>query len=590
MRRFAGAVTMVFLMAVGAVGLYAQTSIMLRYGEPIDGALAGGGTVEYTFLAEAGDPLLIIANAKGGEIDPYLQLYAPDGTLIAEDDDGGGKRNARIEGVSAPETGVHRVRLTNKLQGGGGNYALIINNAAEVIAYHGGGVDSPFAVDPGYQGYQLSEPWGRTDLTYVIVNIIGGFPEGAVEQVIAEGFQAWTNNTPLTFTRVADQNADIVVQFSQIDGSSQVLGQACPPSSPCAGSVEFDIDENWTLYEPQQSNDISLIGVATHEFGHIVGLLHSSDASALMYPQYSPYNLQPSDDDIAGVQRLYGAGRGGVLGAPTSVPGAGGEGDTIISAITDEQYVEFWDFEAAAGEYVTISMTALDGGLDPLLIILDANDNVLAYDDDSAGDLNAVVLNIRFPESGTYTVAATRFEQVQGYSEGRYELAMEMGFTDAPTPSGGASVPVPTGGAVQVSEPTRDVLASTPNLAAGLDTAFADSVTPSTQSATASVNAGESYIWSVTWCAADNGALERSLRAIDVGFAVEGRAVPDATVGLFLSERDGLACADYAVLLSGWSGAGVRLTATMRLAGAVFDGISIYQPGDYVYEYAVRVE
>ncbi len=580
-----------FACLAGTFAVHAQTLPLLRYGEPVDGALGAGASASFAFLARQGDPLVIDATAKGGEIDPVLDLFAPDGTRIATDDNGGGKRNARIDDLRAPADGRYTVRVTNAARGGGGNFALIVNNADQIIAYHGGRADSPFTLDTGYQGYQLSEPWRTTALTYHIVNIIGGFPDGAIEQVIAESFAAWTQNTPLTFTRVQDRNAHIVIQFTRIDGASQVLGQACPPSSPCAGNVEFDVDENWVLYEPNAFNDISFLGVATHEFGHAIGLLHSSDSSALMYPQYSPHNLQPSRDDIAGVQRLYGAGRGGVFGQPTAVPGGGADqGESIVSAITDQQWVEFWDFEAVAGEYLTFSMEALDGGLDPLLVIIDANNNVLAYDDDSGADLNALIRNVRFPQSGTYTAAATRFEQVQGYTTGRYRLSMEMGFTEAP--AGGASAPTqpaPTGGSVTAARPSASALANTPDIAASLDRPFADSPTPISQSANASVRADQGYIWSVVWCAIDAATLERGLGTIGVRFAIDGAPVPESAVSVTRADRDGLACAVYATLLSGWRGAGVRLTASMTLAQPVFDGFTIYAAGEYSTTINARV-
>jgi hypothetical protein len=592
MSRPAFTLLVLFACLAGTFAVQAQTLPLLRYGEPVDGALGAGASIEFAFLARQGDPLIIDATTKGGEIDPFLELFAPDGVRIASDDDGGGKRNARIDGVRIPADGRYSVRVTNRAGGGGGSFALIINHAEQIIAYHGGGADSPFTLDTGYQGYQLSEPWRTTDLTYHIVNIIGGFPEGAIEQVIAESFAAWTQNTPLTFTRVQDRSAHIVIQFTRIDGSSQVLGQACPPSSPCAGSVEFDVDENWTLYEPRAFNEISFLGVATHEFGHAIGLLHSSDSSALMYPQYSPYNLQPSRDDIAGVQRLYGAGRGGVFGQPTPVPGGGDDsGESIVSAITDQVWVEFWDFEAAAGEYLTFSMEALDGGLDPLLVIIDANNNVLAYDDDSGGDLNAVIRNVRFPQSGTYTAAATRFEQVQGYTTGRYRLTMQMGFTEPPS---GSAAPAPTqphpsGGSVNAARPSAADLANTPDIAAVLDRPFADSPTPIRQSASASVRAAQPYIWSVVWCASDAPTLERGLGTISVRFAIDGVSVPANAIATTRADRDGLACAVYATLLSGWRGAGVSLTATMTLAQPVFDGFTIYSAGDYTYAISARV-
>jgi hypothetical protein len=150
-------------------------------------------------------------------------------------------------------------------------------------------------------------------------------------------------------------------------------------------------------------------------------LLHSQDTSALMYAAYSPYNLQPNRDDIAGAQRLYKAGTGRV-----NSPDAGGgsqSGNAIRSAITDDQYVTYWDFDVNAGETATISMKTVSGNLDAFLVLLDANNRILAYADDTEG-MNAILKNVRFPQSGTYTVAATRYKQAQGYTAGEYELTI----------------------------------------------------------------------------------------------------------------------------------------------------------------------
>lgn len=56
------------------------------------------------------------------------------------------------------------------------------------------------------------------------------------------------------------------------------------------------------------STGVSLFAVAAHEFGHSLGLSHSSVAGSLMFPYYQAMKddfVLPNDDTI-GIQQLYG--------------------------------------------------------------------------------------------------------------------------------------------------------------------------------------------------------------------------------------------------------------------------------------------
>ncbi|MBA4181355.1 MAG: hypothetical protein C0506_12260 [Anaerolinea sp.] len=85
-----------------------------------------------------------------------------------------------------------------------------------------------------------------------------------------------------------------------------------------ASAVEFDMqidpDWSWTTGSPIS---IDLQSVATHEFGHALGLNHSASGSAVMYASYGSGSDKRAltGDDIAGIQAIYGT-----PGGPTATP------------------------------------------------------------------------------------------------------------------------------------------------------------------------------------------------------------------------------------------------------------------------------
>jgi hypothetical protein len=54
------------------------------------------------------------------------------------------------------------------------------------------------------------------------------------------------------------------------------------------------------------TQDVDLLTVAAHEIGHNLGLDHSSDPDSLMFPAYVGPHRFLAQDDVAGVQSLYG--------------------------------------------------------------------------------------------------------------------------------------------------------------------------------------------------------------------------------------------------------------------------------------------
>jgi hypothetical protein len=70
---------------------------------------------------------------------------------------------------------------------------------------------------------------------------------------------------------------------------------------PIAGDLHFDEDENWgSGYDPD------FYSVVLHELGHALGLAHSEQPTAVMYPYYRKFTGLQSDD-VKAVRTLYPA-------------------------------------------------------------------------------------------------------------------------------------------------------------------------------------------------------------------------------------------------------------------------------------------
>ncbi|KAM5246251.1 collagenase 3-like [Ctenodactylus gundi] len=166
-----------------------------------------------------------------------------------------------------------------------------------------------------YNVFPRSPKWSKTNLTYRIVNYTPDMTHPEVEKAFKKAFKVWSNVTPLKFSRIHEGTADIMISFGSrehgdfypFDGPQGLLAHAFPPGPNYGGDAHFDDDEYWT----NSSKGYNLFLVAAHELGHSLGLEHSSDPGALMFPIYTytgNKRLLLSDDDVQGIQSLYGPG------------------------------------------------------------------------------------------------------------------------------------------------------------------------------------------------------------------------------------------------------------------------------------------
>ncbi|XP_008054160.1 matrilysin [Carlito syrichta] len=165
-----------------------------------------------------------------------------------------------------------------------------------------------------YSLFPESPRWTSKVVTYRIISYTRDLLPTIVDQLVAKALNMWGREIPLRFKRVRWGVADIMLGFARgahgdyypFDGPGNTLAHAFAPGPGLGGDAHFDEDERWS---DGNSIGINFLYAATHELGHSLGLGHSSDPNAVMYPTYgsgSQQNFQLSQDDIEGIQKLYG--------------------------------------------------------------------------------------------------------------------------------------------------------------------------------------------------------------------------------------------------------------------------------------------
>ncbi|XP_034564657.1 matrix metallopeptidase-21 [Notolabrus celidotus] len=130
-------------------------------------------------------------------------------------------------------------------------------------------------------------------------------------------FRMWSEVSPLEFVediRSPLEDVDIRLGFGtgrhlgcnqRFDGTGQEFAHAW-----FLGDIHFDDDEHFT--GPNAGSGISLLKVAVHEIGHVLGLPHIYRSGSIMQPSYLPQESSFEMDwmDRKAIQHLYGGCKG----------------------------------------------------------------------------------------------------------------------------------------------------------------------------------------------------------------------------------------------------------------------------------------
>lgn len=153
--------------------------------------------------------------------------------------------------------------------------------------------------------------WRKRSLRYAITDYLPGFDPKTQQQIMQSAFNSWTQYGNVDVVWTATSDADIIISTgegrrSNFDGPGGTLAWAYLPNGDDQQLLmRFDLGETWVVGNNQRG--IVLFNVACHEFGHLFGLDHSREQSALMAPYYNAAIAVPqANDDIPRFQARYG--------------------------------------------------------------------------------------------------------------------------------------------------------------------------------------------------------------------------------------------------------------------------------------------
>ena len=174
--------------------------------------------------------------------------------------------------------------------------------------------------------------WSVSTLTWSFAPAGGQFSGGidaSYQATVRAAVTRWSQVTNLQFREVADSgNVNIRVgwgvfsggQVGETDYSYQlgttqtfVNGTLVRLEDPSALAVGTGLTSRY------QGTSTTLYEVALHEFGHALGLDHSSDPNSIMFAYLGPNNNDLDWSDLAGISALYGISTATVVAAAAPV-------------------------------------------------------------------------------------------------------------------------------------------------------------------------------------------------------------------------------------------------------------------------------
>ncbi len=324
----------------------------LPFGTPVEAVLPEGATHTYTFRSDGGEAITIQMTAGAAALDPILELYGPDGALLAFNDDAAmGQRDALLDDVALVEEGVYTLLARSYGNRGNGAYTLLATRRAAAVPEVGEG--QPISLGETVYG-EIAAPEQADRWTFA----------GTAGQVISIAL----NHTPASAL-------DPLLELRRPDGRTL---------------AESDDDGGGT-----NSLISGLVLPADGTYTIVARSWGSTTTGA--------YTLTLSEGAVTPPQVGPAAGHTGVI-----------EPGQTVEALLTPGTVDEWTLVGREGQIFSAAVYAEGDSFDTVLYIVNANGAEVAYDDDGGPGLNSMVLGWAVPADGVYTIRVGSYSGQSG--------------------------------------------------------------------------------------------------------------------------------------------------------------------------------
>ncbi len=350
------------------------TPTPLNLGDTVRGNIVVPGQVDiYVYTGEAGSAISLSVMADGSEFDPVIEVYGPDGSLVAFDDDGGDGYNAMLDTFVLPATGQYRIEVRGYRLRSTGAYVLTLTQATPPPTPVVGG--GQIAIGESVRG---DLPVGQRD-TWTFY--------GEAGQIVTIAMTA------------EDTDLDTYLELRGPDGST--LAEDDDGGSGLNSLIEGFVLPVTGMYT-----------IIARSYGDSSGGVYTLDLIGAEGAVSVPTPTPP---------------------LTTSQQGTIQFGQTVSGYISGQ--IDRWTFEGEAGTVITISLEAASGDawLDTYLELYGPDGRLLIENDDGGVFFNSLIQGYQLPVTGQYTIAVRAYNTT---SWGPYNLTLLSGDL-RPTPIGG---------------------------------------------------------------------------------------------------------------------------------------------------------